>query len=140
MTRTAFPGVFEMTKTGFFATAALSLLLASACENDPAQESGTPDDRPIPKTTDETMAQDVARSERQQTLKAKGLCTPEAIRSAPEPDERFWHCRGHDWTGTTDLKDHLAKLSTPAAYREYCKKSIFDGLGIQYTLCEGVEH
>jgi len=140
MTRTALLRVFEMTKPVFFATAALSILLASACEKDPAHESGTPDERPIPKTTDEAMAQDVARAERQQTLKAKGLCTPEAIRRAPQPDERFWHCRGHDWTGTTVLKDQLAKLSTPAAYREYCDRSIFDGLGIQYTLCEDLEH
>jgi len=129
-----------MTNPSFFATAALSLLLASACEKDPAHESGTPDERPIPKTTDEAMAQDVARSERQQTLKAKGLCTPEAIRSAPEPDERFWHCRGHDWTGSTRIKDKLAELSAdPDGYQAGCDKLWFDPLGIKMALCDDLE-
>jgi len=136
----AFLRVFEMTKVGFFATAALSLLLASACEKDPAHESGTPDERPIPKTTDDAMAQDVARSERQQTLKAKGLCAPEAIRSAPEPDERFWHCRGEDWTGSTQLKDKLAELSAdPDGYQAGCDKLWNDPLGTKIALCDDLE-
>lgn len=128
-----------MNKVASFAVLALTLLLA--CEKDPAHESGKPDDRPTPETTDAAMAQEADRQERQKTLKAAGLCTPQAIRSIPEPDERFWHCRGQDWTGSTEIKEKLAELSAdPAAYREYCETPIFDGLGIQLKLCDGLEH
>ena len=107
-----------MTKPAFFATAALSLLLAFACEKDPAHESGTPDDRPTPKTEAEATAQHADRYERMNALKTEGLCSPQAIRSAPEPDERFWHCRGNDWNGTAHIKDKLAELSSdPDGYQ-----------------------
>jgi hypothetical protein len=112
-----------------------------ACGGDPAHESGQPDDRAEPKSADEAMAQEADRTERQKALRDKDLCTPEAIRNAPEPDERFWHCRGEDWTGTTQIKDKLTELSSDsAAYREYCSKMLLDGLGIQRILCDGVEH
>jgi hypothetical protein len=118
-----------------------ALLVLLACGNDPARESGQPDDRAEPKTEAEATAQDVDRRERQAALREKGLCTPEAIRKAPEPDERFWHCRGEDWTGTTQIKDKLAELlNDPQAYRDFCSKTLLDGLGIQRVLCDGVEH
>lgn len=118
-----------------------AVVILFACGSDPAHESGQHDDRPDPKTEDEAMAQDAERRERQQALRDKGLCTPDVIRAAPEPDERFWHCRGQDWTGTTQIKDKLIGLSSdPAAYREFCSKMLLDGLGIQRILCDGVEH
>jgi hypothetical protein len=129
-----------MTKPGFFATAALSLLLASACETDPAHESGTPDERPTPKTETEATAQEADKQERQKALKTAGLCTPQAIRSTPEPDERFWHCRGEDWTGSTQLKDKLAELSAdPDGYQAGCDKLWNDPLGTKIALCDDLE-
>ncbi len=118
-----------------------AVLLLLGCGSDPARESGQPDDRSQPKTEAEATAQDADRRARQAALRDKGLCTPEAIRKAPEPDERFWHCRGQDWTGTTQIKDKLLELSADAAaYREYCSKMLLDGLGIQRILCDDLEH
>jgi hypothetical protein len=118
----------------------LGLAFLFACEKGPAHESGTPDERATPQTTDEAMAQEADKQERQKTLKAAGLCTPQAIRSAPEPDERFWHCRGEDWTGSTQLKDKLAELSAdPEGYKAGCDKLWFDPLGIKMALCDDLE-
>ena len=117
-----------------------AVLLLLACGSEPARESGQPDERPQPKTDAEAAAQDVDRRERQAALRDKGLCTPEAIRNAPEPDERFWHCRGEDWTGTTQIKDKLAELeSDPAGYEAACEKLWQDPLGMKRVLCSGVE-
>jgi len=114
-----------------------ALLVLLACGGDPARESGQPDDRPEPKTEAEATAQDVDRRERQAALRDKGLCTPEAIREAPEPDERFLHCRGQDWTGTTDIKDALRKLPTdPVARKAECDKLLDDLVGVKRVLCD----
>ena len=124
-----------------FLLALPGVLLLLACGGDPATESGKPDDRPQPSSEAEATAQDADRRERQAALRDKGLCTPESIRKASEPDERFWHCRGEDWTGTTQIKDKLAELlSDPPAHRDFCSKTLLDGLGIQRVLCDGVEH
>lgn len=120
-----------------FLLALPAVLLLLACGGDPAQESGQPDHRPEPKTEDEAMAQDAERRERQQALRDKGLCTPEVIRKAPRPDERFWHCRGQDWTGTTDIRDALVNLPTdPVARRAECDKLLDDLLGVKRVLCD----
>lgn len=114
-----------------------AVVILFACGSDPAHESGQPDDRPDPKTEDEAMAQDAERRERQQALRDKGLCTPDVIRAAPEPDERFWHCRGQDWTGTTDIGDALGNLPTdPVARRAECDKLLDDLLGVKRVLCD----
>jgi hypothetical protein len=125
-----------MTRNPSILSASVVLLLL-ACGSDPARESGQPDDRPEPKTEDEAMAQDADRRDRQQALRDEGLCTPAAIRKVPEPDERFWHCRGQDWTGTTDIKDALHKLpSDPAARKAECDKLLDDLLGVKRVLCD----
>ena len=114
-----------------------AVVILSACGGDPAQESGQPDHRPEPKTEDEAMAQDADRRERQQALRDKGLCTPEAIRNASEPDERFLHCRGKDWTGTTDIKDALRKLPSDSdARKAECDKLLDDLMGVKRVLCD----
>jgi hypothetical protein len=125
-----------MTKTFLPSLALLTILLG--CGRDPSHESGQPDDRPEPKTADEAMAQQADKQERQKALREKGLCTPAAIREAPEPDERFWHCRGEDWTGSTDIKDALADLPTdPLARKAECDELLADLLGVKRALCEG---
>lgn len=103
----------------------ISLLLVLACENDPAYESGKPENRPEPTTMDEAAAQQAEKEARRAALRAKGLCSAQAIRAAPHPDERFWHCQGSDWTGKTILADTLGALrSDPDLYEDFCAGSI----------------
>jgi hypothetical protein len=114
-----------------------AVLLLLGCGSDPARESGQPDDRSQPKSEAEATAQDADRRARQAALRDKGLCTPEAIRKAREPDERFWHCRGEDWTGATDIKNALQKLPTdPARRKVECNKLLDDLLGVKRVLCD----
>lgn len=129
-----------MTKKFSFLVSSAMLALLLACGSDPVHESGQPDDRPEPKTAEDAAAQQVDKQQRQKALRDKGLCTPQAIREASEPDERFWHCRGEDWTGTTQIKDKLAELvSAPAGHKAACADLWEDPLGMKRALCEGVE-
>jgi hypothetical protein len=69
-------------------------------------------------------------SERQAALMDAGLCKPAAIRSASNPDERYYHCRGLNWRDTTEVKDRLGKLrADPTRYQQYCTP---DAAGSQF--------
>ncbi len=118
--------------------ALITVVLLAACRTDSTNESGEPD--PEPRSMDEMMAQQADLKEGAEALKEKGLCTPEAIRNAPEPDERFWHCRGEAWGGGTGIKEKLAELRVdPKAYEDYCAtvKRWTDTHGTIKAICEG---
>ena len=130
--------------------AALSLLLVLACQNDPTYESGKLENRPQPTTMEEEAAQQAEKQARLKALEEKGLCTPEAIRAAPHPDERFWHCQGQDWVesyGKTAIADTLEALrADPQLYEDFCARNAKkvreklprDGLFFHQTvICEG---
>ncbi len=101
--------------------ALMSLVLLAACRTDSTNESGEPD--PEPRSLDEMIAQQADLKEGAEALKEKGLCTPEAIRNAPSPDERFKHCRGEPWNGKETIK---ILLTDPSERQRFCSEPLHE--------------
>ena len=117
---------------------ALLLFALLACGCNPTPESGDPD--PVPSSPAEAASQQTELQARKSTLQSQKLCTPEAIRNAEHPDERWYHCQGKPWTGTTSIEDQLRQFQDDDdAYIQYCGNPYSKVASYWDVICEGTE-
>ncbi len=109
-----------------------------ACGSDPTRDTGKPD--AVPSSPEQAASQQTDLQARKEALQTTNLCTPEAIRKSDHPDERWYHCRGKPWTGSTFIADRLLEFqNNPQAHRDFCSDVYSKADNAWPVYCEGTD-